>query len=1048
MKFVLLSLFVLSGATSLVYETLWIRVLSLGVGSTSASMSLVLAVFFLGLSVGSYLSGKFTIRVRSPILAYGLIEGVIGLYALFVLSPLFHLHRVLALLPLESSVGWIALLVKLILVSGLLAIPTIAMGATLPLLVRIFLGFGYSVGGVTGLLYGINTIGAVLGALLTSFFLIPKLGIPGANLCSAFVNLTVFVGTLWLARKEDWGISSGELGEAQAARTAITPLQKAILIASGACGFVSIASEVVWNKYLGIFFGTNIYGLGLILSLYLLGIASGSLVLAKVADRITEPVKWFVRLFAAALVLMLATGYAFNYLPQLTTLLHHYLGGLLSLLTIKSLVTAAILFLPTSAFGALLPLGILILSPDRRSAPRLLGLAYAINTCGAILGSYLGGIVLIPLVGSSQAIRIVLVVGAGALAWVVRKGLTSRQRVPAYAFVALLVLSTTLVPGLDFRNILKSAYHRHVGEQSLSEAMKRFSRDYEEFNLIIEGETAIISLSHDPADGAYFRSYERLKTNGLNESVYNRLRPKQLPKYEALIAVLPYVLTASPKRAFVVGYGGGFTVDFLTLTELEKVDVIELEKGILRAADYVHRGKNPLLQRKNLNLRIEDARYVLATKQSGPHDIIISQPSHSWLTGAANLFTKDFFEIVKEALTEGGVFSQWLNLYNMDVKVLKSILRTFFSVFPEGAVFTNIADQELVLIGSRKPLELKWDRLERLVSDPAFREGLSGIPLSNPYDLLSQFAFSRQDILRDTAGSILNTDGNAYAEVNQSLLFYRADEHEITPQQFLSRAFSGEYAPWVPEEIRSSPNFLYYVLTSFDRQVQYDKFHSLLRRYEMEARGHPGEQWHLGYLALKAKRFDSAVMYLRRAMERSPRAEVLDLWLSALLEMGREDEAASLARKYKTRDAITDCYLGEIALRRSDARARDGQFKKLVSDVSGYTKACGDYYNRIVGLYYAGRNEMETALGFLEAYAKVYSGDPEHLLALARAYRAMGQRPKADQTLAMVKSALDAELKSLVEMSDYYRKSHLLADAAALDSKAARLRSQSPLLAE
>ena len=258
-----------------------------------------------------------------------------------------------------------------------------------------------------------------------------------------------------------------------------------------------------------------------------------------------------------------------------------------------------------------------ILVDDHQDTPEIVGTAYTINTIGSILGSCLSGLVLIPIFGSSLTLKIGLVTLIIAVVFITARKF--RNPVPlSISLLALLVIF--MAQGIDFKNIIKSAYYqRSEKENSLTDVMKYFSDDKgEEFKLIIEGKTGIISLSQVPYEGDDYQSYLRLKTNGLNESFYNLERIEELPKYEGLLAFLPYALAEDPKSAFIVGYGGGYSVDFLTSTNLDLVHVAELEEGIMEAADYVHKGKNPITKRQNLKLEIEDARFVLATGKNRP----------------------------------------------------------------------------------------------------------------------------------------------------------------------------------------------------------------------------------------------------------------------------------------------------------------------------------------------------------------------------------------------------------------------------------------------
>jgi len=1036
------TLFILSGATGLIYQTLWIRILSLGVGSTSASMSLVLAIFFLGLSLGSYGAGRLIDRVKKPLQLYALIELFIGLYSFAIIYPLFNFHKLLALLPLDGAFSWAGIAAKFILVALMLVLPTAAMGATLPILVRIFTREkSSSVGSDVSLLYGINTLGAVIGAFSTSFWLIPTAGILVTNHLAAATNVVIAVIAIVLERKYSI-INSVTAEEAARPVGSISLTQKLIIAACGVCGFVSIASEVVWNKYLGIFFGTNIYGLGLVLALYLLGIALGSLVLTFFIERVKNKLELFIQLFIASTLVVSTTTYLFNFAPIGATLLDYFVGGSVSLLTLKSLVMALLLFVPTCIFGALLPLAINLITRDKREAPAGVGLAYSVNTVGAILGSYLAGIVLIPHVGSSMTIRIVALVSVVMIGLLVYHGITdSRRRKVYFGVTAAVALGVLLMGNLKFDNILKTAYHQTAAGKTFAQATRYFSDKYEEFRLVIEGETSIISLSHDPKDGEYYRKFLRLKTNGLNESVYNELNREELPRYEALLGLLPYLFAPDPRNAFIVGYGGGFTVDFLTSTDVPKVHVVELEKGVLQVADFVNKGNNPLLKRKNLDLRVEDARYVLASKLNAPLDIIVSQPSHSWLSGAANLFTEEFFTIVKDNLSERGVFSQWLNLYNMDVTVLKSILRTFYSVFPHGAVFTNGSDQELILLGSREPLQLNIERLTRVANNLRYQKKLGALPLKSPADLLAHFALEREDALAAVADAPINTDVNAYAETRQSRLFYRGVAEANAPQTFLTSLYQGQFEKLLPLTGDALTDFRYQVLASLHEGNHPEKFFVAFDRFEKENGADPKHAAQLGYLCLKAQRYESALGYLRTAYAQKATGESKNLILSALVETERYNDVIKLANQNPSlNDKVTNCYVGHAYLRTNNLSAASRILDPITNDISGYTQACGQFLNKLVGDYFYAKEQFRTAIPFYEAYHSGFASDVEVLRKMVIAYLSVNDWTNAKSFSGYLPTALDGELKELTELVKYYEQHRLFEDARVLSARASSLK--------
>jgi spermidine synthase len=1034
-KYIVGSLFFASGMTSLVYETLWIRVLSLGVGSTSASMSLVLAIFFLGLTLGSWIAGSFASQVRNPVRIYGVLEGVIGLYSLGLIYILFDFHRILALLPVAHSLTVLGLAIKFVLIFLVLILPTTLMGASLPFLIRIFVRNNDSIGRKISFLYGINTLGGVTGAFATGFVLIPKVGVLNANHITAAVNFLILLLALVVARaaavRQEVQHPAPE--HASEIRTRPSLFVRSVPFTVCLTGFASLAAEVVWNKYLGIFLGSNIFGLSLVLALFLMGIAVGAIAFARWIERVENRQLFYIDLLWICGVGIFATSVLLGYAPVLASLLEHYFPKI-SMLTMKSVIVAVIMLLPASLLGALLPTAIRLCIAGFENAPKVTGRIYALSTIGSILGSGIAGLFLIPWLGSSLTIKtsvVLMIACAAGLTVIVHAAFWSKLGRGVALLAAVLMLAGT--DAVSFKNIIKSAYSQTASEDmSLSEALKYYSKTYEEFRLIVEGRTGIISLSHDPQDGENYRDYLRLKTNGLNESVYYTKNLESLPKYEALLGLLPFTLVRNPQRAFAVGYGGGYTVDFLTSSDLHQVDVAELEEGILKAADYVYQGENPILQRKNLNLQIEDARFVLSGRTKNKYDIIVSQPSHSWLAGVANLFTLEFFHIVKDNLTDQGVFSQWLNLYNMNPTVLKSILKTFFAVFPHGAIFTGAGDQEMILIGSNNPVVFNVAKLEAMSRNPKLQRQLAYIPVNNAYDLMTLFTMGRNDVLKLSADAPLNTDRNAYAEVKQSQLFY--DARESDPNRFLLEHFTGDYSEVLKADADTTAIYNG-LLESMDAHAK-DFYKSnrlldqLIAAREAKPLGNQLALTQIGKYAVQSERYATAREWLSKSLEAHPSVDAFNALLGVLLTIRDYPVAEKLWNRYSLRDSVSTCYSLSLFTGLGKWPQADQVAKKLIQSKSG----CGLYLEKALGLYYAKRGDFVPARKHLEAYYQEVTHDMEVYRALLSVYLMTDDHDNSTSFADALTSSWDAERERLKVLADYYRSENYLKDADIIDS--------------
>lgn len=1051
MRLVIICLFVLSGVTSLVYETLWIRVLSLGIGSTSASMSIVLSVFFFGLSVGSFFAGKYIEKIKNPLRVYGYIEGLIGVYALALIYLLLNFSEFLHVLPLASIPSWLIFFSKSTFVFILLLPPTVCMGATLPILVKVLSVQKSGVGKNVAFLYTINTLGAVLGAFGTGYFFIPQFGVLTSNHIMVVLNVAIFLVCFLVSKKllikgatsEASGpVSSNEKHNSSVSESVDSEVhgKKVIFLACGLIGFSSIGAEVVWSKYLGIFFGTNIFGLSLILSTFLLGIASGSYVLSLFIDQVKNKKSLFFWLMAFTIAAISVASQLLSFAPILANISSYYLN-ISNFLVIKSVIAALILFLPTCLFGALLPLAINLLTQSHEKAAEYTGQAYAINTWGGILGSALVGLLLIPKLGSGKSLQLlclVLVASLFVTGWSLLKESRLKKVLPA---TIVLLFAILFSPSINFKNIIKSAEYSAIDQNfSLERAVSYFADGFEDIIFIHEGKTAITSLNYEMYEGKPVKSQYRLRTNGLNESFYDLDNLQQLPKFEGLLAMLPYAFHKDPKKAFVVGYGGGFTVNMLTSLDLDLVHVAELEEGILKAADFVHKGENPVLKRKNLDLQIEDARFVLNARLKGPYDIIVSQPSHSWLSGVANLFTKEFFETVKRNLASGGIYAQWLNLYNMDVVSLRSIIRTYYSVFPEGALFTDLREGELILLGSNQPLAVNLDRLKKLTQRAELQEKLKELPFSTPYELLSNYSMSRDTILKITDGVSLNTDVNAFAEVRQSSMFYSPESQEELAQPYLSRHFDGRTAELLSSFQQLNENekaqFNLKMMTTLSRLQKYDKLFRMMSNQEKIEGNAPGRlaSFHRdrGDLCYAVERYACAVEHYKKSYIEKPEIYTARLVATSLIAAKKYEEALKWIGERPSSQSIS--YECEFY----DAKARSGE-KIDFSTLTVFTENlgqkidfCGSQMYRTVGQNYLLNGETQTAIRFFESRYQLNPDDILNLRLLTSAYLQEGQNERALEFAGYLDSVLQIENERLESLSGFFSDYGWEADAKVL----------------
>ena len=782
-----------SGIASLTYQVTWVRLLGLSMGSTSAAISTVLAAFFLGLALGSYLAERITRNRINNLRPYIYLEIVIGLSGLALLPVLLNLDAVMALMPTLGS----SLPMKFTITMVLLILPTLCMGATFPVMASIMIRRQGEMGERMSQLYSLNTAGAVLGACLSGFVFIPAWGLDGSIYFAFIINLCIVIAGFYINRNLNLppiemttgAVSTEAVSVGRSADKDQAPLRWPALIVLFFTGFVAIATEVGWTKYLVIFAGTTIYGFAAILTIFLIGIAAGSWAIKSHIEKMTSP----QTAMAVGLVLLgvslLITRAGLSFVPNVYQAVNHFPAPDFVVHSVKYGFIFLLLIVPTFIFGALFPINLKLYCGNLTGVRSRIGKAYAVNTLASIFGSILAGFWIIPELGTDW----LLTAMAGIILLLPLLFVPSiQQLVPRIAVVvfAVLAFSTTwALPHLDYEKLISS-----VGYDDDSKAGKT-----PEFLFLKEGKAGVVSMI--TFDGVH----AKLQNNGLNESFIDMEDPHNALIVESLLGLMPYFLHENPKKAFVVGFGGGITTRALTLTDLESIRVVELEPSVVEAGRAIVEGEIPALEDPRVQLNFNDARNTLLVENES-YDIIVAQPSHPWRAGAANVFTREFFEIVKSRLNSGGISGQWINLFNMDVTTLRALMNSYVSVFPEVISFANLESGDLLLFGSQQKMVFDFDRVAERMARENIKKLLAKHDLYSSEQLLWYFGLSRAEMLTAIGDSPFNTDTNIMSEVRLSRLIKKPEGDE-DPYEFLRTHYNFDVLSYMDKE--QAPERLY-----------------------------------------------------------------------------------------------------------------------------------------------------------------------------------------------------------------------------------------------
>jgi len=719
--------FFLSGFAALLYETAWAREFAFVFGTSELAVVSVLAAYMAGLAAGAAAAARFVNRIRRPVLAYGLLELGIAASALAVpwgLRAALWLQTIAAggqpTPPDEASVSGAFFYV--VCSFAILMIPTGLMGATLPLLARHAVRSERDIGRRIGALYSVNTAGAVVGALATGFVLMPAIGLRLTVYSGAAVNALVFLLAAALARRAPPPVA------APTSAGAGLPRLHWVLPLAAISGVVSFTYEVVWIRLLGQLLGGSVQGFATMLASFLLGIALGSAVAARFARDPARAGRGFALAQIGVAALSLAAFAAVDHLPALANELD---AGRAGSHAANALIAALGLLPGALCVGATFPFAVRLLAQHEANAAPAAARVYAWNTVGAIVGALASGFVLLPALHFAGTIRL----AAGLnLALALAAALLMRPRLRVVAGVAaactaLLVIFPPDTPWAVLR--------------------------YRSNGVSWDGPVTYYGVGRSSTVMLFDRgSGWRLTTNGLPEARIDRTRvvPDQYMTSRWL-GLLPVLLRPEARSMLIVGLGGGLVVEAVPST-VEQIHVIELEREVLRAHEVIAplRKETPFSDPR-VEMVVNDARGALQLTDAR-FDAIVSQPSHPWTAGASHLYTLEFFDLVAEHLTPGGVFVQWMGLAFVDAELLRSVVATLLQVFPQVSVFHPVGGGVL-FAASHEPLDIETAPARALAAAPA---DFARFGLRVPEDAIASLAVTPRDTLRFAGGAEINTD--------------------------------------------------------------------------------------------------------------------------------------------------------------------------------------------------------------------------------------------------------------------------------------------------
>jgi spermidine synthase len=742
-------LFLASGLTGLIYETVWIRLFALSFGGTAQALSTVAAVYLGGLATGAWIAARFATDSARSLRLYGTAEILVGLYALAIPNLISFTTPWLAQIYSAGGDPSFARAISCIVV---LAPATVFMGATLPLLA------GWMRSSVSSL-YAVNLIGAALGALLCGFTLLPGIGYENTLRFACGINAAIGL----IAVLCSFQIAPQTPTAKEQARDSVAPpVAPTWLAAAFLSGFLCMLYEVVGSRIGGLLFGPTASTVTLVLGTFLVGLAISAILARRISRNVDT---WLCAAQLASVAILTWAYLAIGAAPDVVARwVSAHADNPQQIEWMKFLLLSVTLTPLAAATGLIFPLQLRMNS----SAPRI-GMLYGINTGGCIAGSLLTGWVLVPLLGTQATVFVGGIASALlALAFLHR---VQPLRFPAAvgAMGLLFAGAFFLLPRWDLESMTAGVYKYSPYATDLS-SLRRGELAY-----LREGVSGTVAVRKN--SGSIILSIDgKVDATDAGGDLLT----------EKLLAHIPLLLSHKQRSVCLIGLASGVTAGAALTYPIEKLDVIEVSSEVAEASHYFDAANGQPLEDTRTRLVLNDGRnhLLLGSRQ---YDVIISEPSNPWISGMNNLFTRDFFRIARSRLQPGGLFAQWFHIYNMPEDDLRSLLQSFHEVFPAAALW-RLNDGDVLLTGMEN--DASWPS-EPPVLPAAAASDLRRAGVEDPSLLWNMFVMRGADIGRFAGDALPNTDDMPLLEFHgQRDLHTQTDSQNVDKLESFARSIA------------------------------------------------------------------------------------------------------------------------------------------------------------------------------------------------------------------------------------------------------------------
>jgi spermidine synthase len=719
----LYTLFLFSGFSGLIYESIWTHYMKLFLGSAAYAQTLVLIIFMGGMALGSWAMGKYSSRVPNLILGYAIVEGLIGLLAIvfhWVFVGVIDFSYFTVIPKLHSP---ILLMMYKWGLAGLLILPqTILLGATFPLMsAGVLRLYADKPGRTLATLYFTNSLGAVAGVLASGYLLIGLVGLPGTIRTAGYINLLIAIAA-WLIDKYCFQTPAVPVYQKPRQGVLSQRVFVAFLACSGLTGTASFMYEIGWIRMLSLVLGSSTHAFELMLSAFILGLALGGYWIKKRVDGMADPVKTLgiiqITMGTFALATLLLYGQTFNLMGYVMTALSRTEQGYF-FFNLFSQTLAMIIMLPaTICAGMTLPV-ITYCLLERGYGEGAIGKTYAMNTIGAIIGVLIGVQLVMPLFGVKYVILIGALIDMSlglVLLWYARAKLSEKSWAVVTVTLAGFVLISALWVQFDVNKMASGVFR--TGKVKQNEKVEIvFHKDGKTASVdVIKREKFYIISTNGKPDGSV----------GIGQNIAD----DELT--QILTGALAWGMNDKAKTAATIGVGTGMTGSILLATDtLQSVDTVEIESAMLEGARGLGARVSNIFNDPRSHIYIDDAK-AFFTNQNKKYDIIVSEPSNPWVSGVAGLFSKEFYRLIRNYLTEDGILVQWIHLYEIGTPLVASVMQALSESFEDYAIY-GTDDMNIVIIAGKRVQGKRPS--ERLFQIPAMVKELNRVNIYSLQDL-------------------------------------------------------------------------------------------------------------------------------------------------------------------------------------------------------------------------------------------------------------------------------------------------------------------------